>query len=403
MATASLALLKGAKPKSPVEEVPAPVAAPEAETDTVTVDVDAMNAAQITALVKEQEIDVPEGWNKLTLAAKKSWLNDTFADQPEEAEAAAEPEPVVEAPKSKITKTTTKAKAAPVEATVIEDPIAEAEAPAAEPVATVEAASMEVAIVPKGKKGKVSKGSLTGETENPGEDVISDIVHEIENLKEKEARALVGELAEASEFTYFRLGGVLSHIQAQGWYTPYASFREYVEGEHGINYRRANYWVAIYNDLASSGVSWAKVKHLGWTKLKELAPIMTKDNVAEWVEAVAGKTTLQIQEMVKSNQQSNAPKALEDQASKTVTTKTFKVHQDQKETIEAALAKAREIMGTSVDTVALEHICIEFTGGSHNTMEARMKMMGVDEVLAVFEKAFPDVELTVGVPDDAEA
>ena len=46
--------------------------------------------------------------------------------------------------------------------------------------------------------------------------------------------------------------------------------------------------------------------------------------------------------------------ALDDEsAAKTVTTKTFKMHDGQREVIEAAIAKAREAVNTKVDTVAL--------------------------------------------------
>lgn len=39
-------------------------------------------------------------------------------------------------------------------------------------------------------------------------------------------------------------------------------------------------------------------------------------------------------------------------------------HQDQVETMQQALALARAIAGTTYDTVALEHICLDFIAGA---------------------------------------
>jgi len=45
-----------------------------------------------------------------------------------------------------------------------------------------------------------------------------------------------------------------------------------------------------------------------------------------------------------------------------ITYKTFKLHSDQKEIVEAALSLAKRKGGTTVDTVALEYIAQEFMG-----------------------------------------
>jgi hypothetical protein len=92
-----------------------------------------------------------------------------------------------------------------------------------------------------------------------------------------------------------------------------------------------------------------------------------------------------------------APAALEDQSAKTVTTKTFKVHEDQKEIIETALKKAREDGNTTFDTVALYYICQDFLGGQ--TPAQRLKQMGIEAALAAVEQAFPDAKIEVTLGD----
>jgi hypothetical protein len=98
---------------------------------------------------------------------------------------------------------------------------------------------------------------------------------------------------------------------------PYANFREFVEKKHGIHYRKALYWIEIYKRLVEAEVPWEKVKNIGWTKLKDLAPVLTKENVDSWVKVAEEQTALQLVETVKAAVAANSPKAIEDQTSKT--------------------------------------------------------------------------------------
>ena len=81
-----------------------------------------------------------------------------------------------------------------------------------------------------------------------------------------------------------------------------------------------------------------------------------------------------------------------------MTTKTFKVHEDQKATIEAAIDKAKAAANTTVDTVALELICMDYAAAP--TMVQRLKQMGIEAALKALEDAYPtakiEVELTEG-------
>lgn len=239
-------------------------------------------------------------------------------------------------------------------------------------------------------------------------DLIVMTAHEVENLKEDKAFKMVPALLDSTAQGDFKLGGVLSVIQAQGWYMDrgYENFRSYVESECGLNYRKAMYLISIYNGLVESGVKWEQVKHLGWTKLKELSSILTSENVADWVAKAEEMTVLQLQEYIKAQSAGSAVGGDEPTTkdAKKTTTMTFKLHEDQKQTVKEALAKAKHETGTSVDTVALEHICLDFLGGQSKlakmpTLEELMKDKSAEEVLSVFGEMFPDVEITATLPE----
>lgn len=254
----------------------------------------------------------------------------------------------------------------------------------------------------------VAKVEISEAQSMGSEDLIVKTAHEIENLKEEKAFKLIPQLLDNIDHDYFRLGGVLSVVQAQGWYMDksYENFRQFVESECGIAYRKAMYLISIYNGLVESGVQWEDVKHLGWTKLKELSAILTTDNVAEWVAMADGMTVLQLQEHIKAQSEGTASASGEasvSEASKT-TTMTFKLHEDQKTTVREALDKCKHESGTDVDSVALEHICLNFLGGTSAlakipTLAELMTGKSAEEVLGVFGEIFPDVTLEAILPE----
>jgi hypothetical protein len=411
--TASLDLLTGAK-KSAVDAELAKGAAGEPENeasteeDVVDVDVDALDGPQLDALVKSNAIEVPKAWAKWGEDKKREWLKAQFGDDEE----AGETQGAVKATSTDgaITDTPEVVEAyenADIVAASNLSPTALADA-AKETAALNEDQKGSAEASKSGKKKSSAKKKDLALAPKEGEvldpDVIQDAVHIIENLKKEPALKLIQDLIEQGDVTEFKLGGVLSLVQANGWYAPYASFREFVEKEHGLHYRKATYLIEIYNRLGQSGVPWSKVKSIGWTKLKEIAKVLTVENVDEWVQIASNSNTLTLIDTVKAHLSKDAPKGEQEQASKTVTTKTFKVHEDQKATIEAALAKARDQGKTSVDTVALELICMDYLGGV--TIDQKLKAMGLEAAANALAKAFPDANIDVGLPelgDDAEA
>ena len=278
------------------------------------------------------------------------------------------------------------------------------------PPATAATASATATTAPTKEKpkgaGKKAKGGTagtalstdvakTGDVLVEGEDLIGDISNLVENLNETDARAMVGALQEGAEFTFVRLGAVLSVIQSKSWFEPHGSFKDYVETAHGINYRRAMYWIGIYNGLVESEVPWKKVAHLGWSKLAKIVPILTKANVDLWMKRAETNTVLQLEEMVKAEQVKLklGSSSGEGAEAKTVTTMTFKVHDDQKATVKAALAKCKETSGTDIDTVALEFICLDYLGGNAKgqPLSDTLKDAGLEKSVEAFNTAFPEL------------
>lgn len=85
------------------------------------------------------------------------------------------------------------------------------------------------------------------------------------------------------------------------------------------------------------------------------------------------------------------------------TTMTFKLHEDQKATVREALEKAKHESGTTVDTVALEAIALDYLGSGSKlkaipTLKELMEIKSAEEVLQIFSEVFPNVSLEATLP-----
>jgi hypothetical protein len=263
-------------------------------------------------------------------------------------------------------------------------------------------------VVPgKGKKGK-------GQVLPP--DLISQAAYNIEKLNAEQAMKMADVLMDGTEFSTFQLGGVFSVVNSKKYFADYghADFKSWVENAFGIKYRKAMYLQQIYEQVLELNLTWAKIKHLGWTKLKTLLSpnlnLITADNLDEWVKKAEMMTVLQLENAVSAKKSGNDT-AIEQDGNPT-TKVSFALHADQKETIRAALEKAKEISGTGSDTVALEMIATDFLGKpapvQSSATPASTGAFVIDlpgpitdsqmEALEIFEKAFPDIELEVKIP-----
>lgn len=440
MATSSLAALKGTnttpKAKAPpvaTKAKPAPAPEPEVEETEVEIDVDTMDAKALDALVAEHSIEVPDNWGKMKVGAKRDWLKAQFSDEPaeeaeqedaaepeeaeaeeaeeadaEEAEAEAEPEPEP-APKKKALVTK---KAAPVEEAApvaAKKPSITKAKPKAEPVEE-EAVAEEPApkAKPAGKAVAVTKQAKKVVGEVLQNDVLTDVGVEIENLKEADAKAMVGQLMEDTDFTWFKLGGVLSRILDNSWYAPYAKFSDFVKQEHNIEYRTALYWVNTYKALIEAEIPWAKIKDIGWAKLKDLAPVLDLENVDEWVAIAKKNNVSQLAEIIRNAKaEAGDGLALPTSEANAIKTKTFKLHEDQLGNVEAALTKAREEGNTEVDSVALEYVCLSYLNNTgkakgkakvdNATAKAFLASLELEDAAQLLADAFPDQTLNITV------
>jgi len=193
--------------------------------------------------------------------------------------------------------------------------------------------------------------------------LILDIAHEVENLSKIQALNQAEKLAENVEVTYFKLGGVLKLINQNSWFEGFESFDDFVFEKYGFKRRKADYLIMIFTELVTKQIPWEKVSGLGWTKLKDLAPKLTLENVDEWVAKAEKASVAELQAMLKAE----TPTDEGDKNVKTtadVVTVKFKLHQNQADILTQALSKAKGELKTDYDAVAIEGIAAGYVGGT---------------------------------------
>jgi hypothetical protein len=240
-----------------------------------------------------------------------------------------------------------------------------------------------------GKKKTAKTGNL-----------ITDIAKEVESLTKTKALNLAATLAEDIEVNSFKMGGVLKLINENSWFEGADSFESFVYETYGFQARKARYLISIYDNLVTKMIPWEAVSHLGWTKLKDLAPILTVDNVAEWVAKAEKLTVIELQALIKAGE----PSGEGEKTAKTtddVIKMNFKFKTDQAETVQQALAKAKGELHTEYDTVAIENICSGYLGGNTDvakptmTFEEMVNTIGFEPALERISVMFPAFDITV--------
>jgi hypothetical protein len=207
-------------------------------------------------------------------------------------------------------------------------------------------------------------------------DLISDLVHKIENLEKQEAIARLIVLEDVHEQTYFEIGGLLAVIQMEKWFDPFASLDEWVESKTAMKRGKARALIQIYNAIVESGVAWAQVQDIGWTKLRAIARVLNKDSAHYWIGVASNHSKREIIELV--NQHLTASNGAVESGSTRKRIRSFKLREDQAESVNAAIETMKKTANTPDDAAALAAICLNYLEGA--TLQERFVGLEPDAV-----------------------
>jgi hypothetical protein len=124
----------------------------------------------------------------------------------------------------------------------------------------------------------------------------------VEYIRDR-AKSLTTRISES----YYELGGVLEVIATsepplyEEW--EYSTFRDYVSIELGMSSRHVMRLRFTWRTLSALKVPKSKIRKLlrsGFSKVKEICKVLTKENIDQWIELAERESYVNIAELVKS-------------------------------------------------------------------------------------------------------
>lgn len=162
------------------------------------------------------------------------------------------------------------------------------------------------------------------------------------------------------EVSYVDLAKLLSEAYHKEFFREwgFTDFKEYCETEVGTQYRKAMYLVDVADCVKKHGLSTAKIAKLGWTKMKDLAAVITEDNAKEWMDKAEKLSTRDLAEQVKIHRKEEGGAR---GAAPSLTTMKFTMGEAEANVITEAIEEAKKLLeggdSSQQSVLALEMIC----------------------------------------------
>ena len=146
---------------------------------------------------------------------------------------------------------------------------------------------------------------------------------------------------------------------------------------------KARTLIQIYTAIVESGVAWAQVQDIGWTKLRAIARVLDKESEHHWIAVASNHSKKEIIELVKQHLTASGGAVA---GSSTATrVRSFNFQEVLAETVTEAIEKMKKSSNTMDDSVALAYICQEYIESP--TLQQRFVGLEPD----VVAKTFSDV------------
>jgi len=160
----------------------------------------------------------------------------------------------------------------------------------------------------------------------------------------------------------------------------YEDFKLYCSDELDVHWRKAYYFVDIWNKVEEYKLDIKDVQAVGWTKMKEIATVITKRNyrgLMTKAKKMNARDFIDEIKVIRAKQKGKDPRPV-------VTTIQLKANEDEAGTILEAISEAKKLTESANDTVALEMICSDWLEDKGTVPEATP----LESKIAFLEKAY---------------
>jgi hypothetical protein len=162
------------------------------------------------------------------------------------------------------------------------------------------------------------------------------------------------------EGKFWEMGAILNDIFKNQYYVDYGyhDWKDFCNEVLEMKWRTATYLRDIYVKFTSLGLGPEDCIGVGWGKLKELLPIVTKQNVDHWLEMAKSKKVSVA--VLNAKVRLALGKITPDQSENLPSQLVFRLYEQQLENVERTLEIARRMTGSDSRGYQLEMICAEF-------------------------------------------
>jgi hypothetical protein len=171
------------------------------------------------------------------------------------------------------------------------------------------------------------------------------------------------------EGKFWEMGSILNDIFKNQYYVDYGyhDWKDFCNEVLEMKWRTATYLRDIYVKFTSLGIGPDDCIGVGWGKLKELLPIVTKENVKYWLDqAKAKKVSVAV---LNAKVRHALGRITKEQSEKLPQQLVFRLYEAQLDNVERALELARRMTGSDSRGYHLEMICAEFRATYEATEE----------------------------------
>ena len=211
-------------------------------------------------------------------------------------------------------------------------------------------------------------------------------VSKVAASREKIVREKLAEVKDGIETGYLDLSELLSEAYHKEFHLVWGfeTFEKYCQAELDMAYRRAMYLVDIWDKVKSLDLPRTRVAKLGWSKMKEVAAVVTKKNAEALLKKAENMTVKELKEHTRTMRRTDFGGKGGTRGPETKAW-SFRLGESESKVVEDAITEAKKMMETDSVGVAIEGICSEWLTYKGGHPEAA----ALEDFISYLERMYP--------------
>lgn len=191
-------------------------------------------------------------------------------------------------------------------------------------------------------------------SKSKGAEVVTDVEQRAEVIRKR-----LLDNVRAIEEGYVVVAKDLLEAHENGYYLMwgYSNFKNYCHEELGVRASRARYFVLIARAMRQFNLDVDRIISIGWTKMREIVPLLTDNNYEAWLNRAEEVTADQLRHITRD---AGPESKVEELGTPKIYSLQLRMSEDEHSIITDAIDRAKDIAGTDSAVTALEVIAYDW-------------------------------------------